>query len=254
MFDTVPHSSAILLLAFAATFVGGVIRGFTGFGMALAVVPTVGLAVDPAVVVPAVLLMAFFAGLPQTVANRAAVHWPSVSWLCLGSVPATPVGIALLTVLPADWMRAFVAVAVIVAVALLAWGRRRQSNPGRAETALTGVASGLLNGAIATPGPPVIAFYLSSPAGARIGRASLMAFFSLTGIAGVVAVIAQGLTGAAELWLAATMAPAYVLGSIVGGRRFRQADEVSYRRYGLIVLGLIGLVGLADATRRLILG
>ena len=53
------------------------------------------------------------------------------------------------------------------------WAWKRM--PGKPMTFATGVACGILNGAAAIGGPPVILLYLSSPAGVTVSRALIIA-------------------------------------------------------------------------------
>ena len=46
-----------ILIVLAATIVGGVIRGFTGFGAALAMAPVISLLVGPREAVPAIIIV-----------------------------------------------------------------------------------------------------------------------------------------------------------------------------------------------------
>src|SRR3546814_15802968 len=56
--------------------------------------------------------------------------------------------------------------------------------PGRAAIAGTGLASGVLTGFAAMPGPPVVPFYLRRHLAPKVARASMLLIFFGTAIAG----------------------------------------------------------------------
>ena len=163
----------VLLVTFAA----GVLRGYAGFGFALAAAPALSLILAPADMVPAVTVIALFGGLRLVVKVRHAADWPSTWLLLAGAVVGLPFGIAMLRHLPADLMRALIGIVVLGSVLLLWRGFAISHAPSRAMRLGLGVISGLLNGSTSMGGPPVIIFFLASPAGAAAGRASLIIYF-----------------------------------------------------------------------------
>ena len=69
-----------------------------------------------------------------------------------------------------------------------------------AERRLTiGALAGLLNGAAAMPGPPVIAMYLAAPQPIEVCRASLTTFFLLTAVTGAIFAFSTGLIDVGSL-------------------------------------------------------
>src|SRR3546814_3043334 len=65
--------------------------------------------------------------------------------------------------------------------------------PGRAAIAGTGLASGVLTGFAAMPGPPVVPFYLRRHLAPKVARASMMLIFFGTAIAGPLAALWVGI-------------------------------------------------------------
>lgn len=69
-------------------------------------------------------------------------------------------------------------------------------------------------------GPPVILFYLSTPVGIAIGRASIVTFFLGTDSFGTAMIAAQGLITLEILWRTAMFIPIVLIGVSIGARRF----------------------------------
>ena len=114
--------------------------------------------------------------------------------------------------------------------------------PGTEVTFTTGVASGLCSGSFGMSGPPVILFFFSSPAGAAIGRASMIAFFLITDVTGLVWQGWSGLLTTATLLRAALFLPALAAGVWLGNRGFKKTDPAGFRRWVLRLLMLLAVM------------
>jgi uncharacterized protein len=135
-----------LVLSAGAIFGAAVVRGYTGFGFSMIAVTTLSMLRFPAEVVPMVLLLVIVASLHLLPSVWHAVEWRSLGWLLLGTMVATPAGVAVLTIVPANAMRVLVCVAVASAVVFLWRGFELRRTPGPAPTVATGVLVGILNG------------------------------------------------------------------------------------------------------------
>jgi len=159
-----------LVVTVASVFTAGVIRGYSGFGFAMVAVTSISLVLPPSAVVPLVLILEVLASIRLIPQVWQDVDWHSLRWLLAGSLVATPFGVYLLANVPAEPMRIAISLLVLLAAVLLMRGWAWKRMPGRPLILTTGVACGLLNGAAAIGGPPVILLYLSSPAGVAVSR------------------------------------------------------------------------------------
>lgn len=233
-----------ILVASHLVLLASVVRGFSGFGFAIAAVPLLTFVLAPAKVVPVVMLLQTLAGVGTAARAWRSIDWSIMRWLWAGSLLGLGPGLALLGVLPPDTMRLAIAAIVTLAVLSLALGLRLRVIPGRAAIIGIGALAGLLNGAAAMPGPPVIALYLAVPQSIEACRASLTTFFLATAVMGTTLAFATGLIDVGSLALAATLVPPLVLGSWLGERLFRLGGARFYRPAALILLAVVALVSL----------
>jgi uncharacterized membrane protein YfcA len=233
----------VLLVAFLA----GILRGYTGFGFALAAVPALTLILDPADIVPAITIIALLGGMQLLFKVWRQADWHSTWLLLAGAIAGLPLGIAMLRWLPADLMRAFIGLIVLGAVLLLWRGLTIGHAPSRAMRLGLGAISGLLNGSTSMGGPPVIIFFLASPAGAAAGRASLLIYFFFLSLATLGSTAVGGLLTLRAVLLSLLMLPAMSLGNGVGDRLFDKSSAQTYRRVALIFLALVAAVAVARA-------
>jgi len=239
-----------LAVAALVVLVSGMLRGLTGFGFAIAAVPLLSTVLSPrlAVAVAALLQLAVgFANAPRAwkLADRA-----SLAPLLVGAVIGTPLGMAALRLAPVGPQRLAVAAAALLAL-VAAWrGPRLETSIVGRRPAAAGVASGLLNGLAAMPGPPVVAHFLNAPIEPAAARASLTLYFAATAVFATASGLAAGIIDARAAALAVICAPLLFAGDWLGGRLFRAGGERLFRPAAVAVLaaaaGIAAARGLAD--------
>jgi uncharacterized protein len=231
-------------LALAALFVFGsaLVRGLTGFGMAIILVPLLGTLMPPErAVILGILLQLLIgpAGLPQILADA---QRASALPIAAVAMLTTPLGLAALFWTPPGIARLLIALIAIGAfIAVLLPQRRSEVPPGPLAIGLTGIASGMLTGFAAMPGPPVIPFYLRQPLAPAVARASMMLVFFGTAMAGSIAAALMGRAGWRDLAIAGLLYLPMWLGNHLGGRAFGRIAPSVWRSAVAVVLGLAAL-------------
>ncbi|MGH6932066.1 MAG: sulfite exporter TauE/SafE family protein, partial [Dongiaceae bacterium] len=240
-------SAGTAVFAFAIVFAAGVLRGFTGFGFALAAVPTLTLFIDPIEAVPATLIVALIAGAELIPKAWPHVEWRSMRLLLAGAVAGTPLGVYALSALPSNVMRGVIGAIVLLSVALLWRGYRFQASPPRAARIGIGMLSGLLNGGTAMGGPPVIIYFLATSDGVAIGRASMLVYFFFAALWSVTVAGAANLLDGKTIVFAALMLPFMAIGNRIGDRWFNKSSSGMYYRVALAFLAAVAVLALGRA-------
>lgn len=232
----------------ASVFAASVVRGVAGFGFSLIVTVLATHVLPPATVIPAVLLWEISASIGHLPFVYREVDWKALAWLTLGMLFGTPLGVWVLTRMAPEPMCLLINGTVVIFALMLLSGRTPKRSPTRLETSLIGATCGVINGAAANGGPPAILFFLSSPAGAAVGRASLIAYFLLTDTWASVFCWQNGLF-TADTWLfTASMLPVLALGVMLGSRFFRGLDEAKFKKFVLVLLLAVAAAGLVKAA------
>lgn len=240
-----PASSVLAVAVVIA--VGGLVRGFGGFGASMVWAAGMSLFLDPVVVVPTVLILEILASVQLLPSVWHQVNWRSLRWLLAGVAVGLPLGVWVLVRADDRPLRIAIAAAIAVAAVLMAFGRGRAELPGRPTTIAVGTASGALNGAFAIGGPPAILMYFSSPQQVEAGRASLIAFFFCTDALGVTVASGAGLVDRAVLGQATVLWPVSLLGVALGALVHRRVGPAVLRNAAVwLLLPLAGLLA-ADA-------
>jgi hypothetical protein len=237
-----------ITLASGLVFLAAIVRGYSGFGFSLLAITSLSLIFAPAQVIPAIFMLEIAASLHMLPSIWRDVHWRSLAFLLVGTVIGTPVGVYVLANVPQAPMTLALAVFVLVATVLLWRGFALKSMPNGPATLAVGTATGIANGAFGIGGPPVILFYFASPAGHAVGRASLVAFFIMTDVTGLLFLAREGLVTRQSGLLALAFLPALAAGVWLGARSFKTADPARFRRIVLMILACLATLTAVKAV------
>ncbi len=228
-------------------FLAALLRGFTGFGFALAAVPLLTLSLPPARVVPVVVLLQAIAAFSDLRGSWHACDWRSTRWIIAGLVIGTPLGILLLTSLPPDRVRLAIGLMIGASVVLLGSGLRLPARPPLGLAWAVGAVSGVANGLAAMPGPPIVAYFLAMPQVGLVARSSIIVVFAATGLAGLIALLLRGLVQWDAILLSLAGLPGLLVGSRLGVIGFRRSSPKLHRPVALAVLSTLAVLLIARA-------
>lgn len=235
-----------LLMAGVVLFTAGLVRGLTGFGLALVAVPFLSIIISPKVVVPVVVLQTVATNVPLVYRARADVQprriWPLVA----GAIAGLPLGSALLVWASPDTLRLLIGTVVsLFALALMA-GLRYKVRRERLAFLPVGFASGVLNGSSSLSGPPVILFFANQGVPPRIFRANILAFFFVSNLVAVGVFTLRGLFTSEVLITAASLFLPLAIGTAVGDVLAHRVRASAFRAITLVVVLGAGLTAVAN--------
>jgi uncharacterized membrane protein YfcA len=225
-----------LALALAAARVAGFVRGLSGFGLALLLVPALSLAVLPSEAVVIANLLASligFLGLRKQVASSEKSAFVIAGVALLG----LPLGLAALWLIPAPIARLLIALIAILAFVAVLLPAKVGHVPGHKETVATGLGAGVLTGFAGMPGPPVVPYYLRRGLEPAVSRASMMTVFLVTQLSAVLLALAAGKATLREFMLGAALFPAVLIGTWAGNHAFGRVSPTAWRGIAGAVLG-----------------
>jgi uncharacterized membrane protein YfcA len=226
-------------------FLGGLSRGFTGFGAALIIIPALIIVYGP---IPAVVLMSLIEVPGVLQLARTAIReadWRGLAPLCIAASITIPIGAWSLAVFDPETTRRFIATIVVLFAVLIATGWRYKGEITKTLSVCIGTISGFCSGVASLGGPPVVMFLLAKGSNAAQTRAGIVAYFSLAMIMRLAAFGWHDLYSQGALLLSLLMAPVYMAGIWIGNQFFKGASELLFRRVVValvLVMGVIALV------------
>lgn len=225
--------------------IGGLARGFAGFGGPLIMIPVMSLLKPPAAAVAMMMWIDLFANVRLLPDARNDASVAVIAPLTLGTLLAIPAGLWLLVTIDPVIMKRTICVAVFVAASAMAWGWRFCGQVGRLVYTGVGLAAGLILGATGLAVTAAL-FLNAGHQTSRQARANYIVWIFI-GTTVLIALFAyRGTLAFVDAPLVAILTATYVIATTLGARLHHRADDVFVRR---IVLGLL----LATATTGMIL-
>jgi uncharacterized protein len=237
----------ILALSSGAIFLAAIVRGFSGFGFSLLSITAISLLMPIKDIVPSIFLLEIAASINLIPGIWREIDGKSLRWLMVGYVIGLPVGGYALINAPQAPAQIALGLFVITTAILMLRGFQLAKTPGSRATTATGIASGVLNGAFGTGGPPVVLFYFSTPGAAAIGRASVIAFFLFTDALGIAYFAWQGIVNTHTFIQFALWMPGLLVGLWLGAHGFRHMNPEAFRTWVLVILIALALLGIGKA-------
>jgi uncharacterized protein len=153
-----------------------------------------------------------------------------------------PVGVWVLEAFPPSLLKRLIGL-ILVGVVVIEWyGAYPEKLSGRYWGLCAGGLSGLLGGAIGTPGPPVILYAVAQGWSPRAMKAMLQAFFLVNQSVIVVNHWWAGLLTREVVWLACLYVVPSAIGVTAGICLFDRIHQARFRRLIFALLFVLGLV------------
>jgi uncharacterized membrane protein YfcA len=258
MFD--PHTAAIFAdavadprfsIAVGIAVLAGLVRGFTGFGSALIYMPLISAVYAPRVAAPTLLLIDTICSFPFALKAVPDCNWREVRLVMITGAVGVPLGVAALVYVDALALRWFIAVLVLIAVAILASGWRYHGRPTVGASLGVGALAGFGAGAVQIGAPPLLVYWLGGQNSAATVRANIMVYFLMQGALTFVFYVYGALFTAETLALALLLGLPFGIALALGARWFHGTSDILYRRLAYIIIAVSGLISLPlfDALR-----
>lgn len=225
--------AAALIAAFGSAFV----RGLTGFGMAILLVPILALALTPLDAVLSANFLSIFIGMSEIL--RLVRGAERSAWIIAAVVLLTaPLGFLALFWTSPDAARLIIALIAFSAFLAILLPRRSAAQPGAVTTGGVGVVSGLMTGYAGMPGPPVVPYYVGRDIPRETAKASMMLIFTIAPFAALGTGAVMGVLDWQTLILALCLFPAVLIGNALGDRVSGRVPDPTWRTIvGLVLAG-----------------
>ena len=231
-------------LALGIAGLGGLVRGFSGFGSALIYVPLMSAVFGPKIAAPTFVLADIITGSVFLAGVWRKAHYRDVLIMAAAALSAVQFSTLILQHADPIVLRWGLSILVGLVVVVLATGWRYHGRPHLSITIGVGLLAGLLGGALQISGPPIIVYWLGSGFPPDVLRANFFAYFSLFSFGTLVTYAAHGLVTPLVLTLAPFTTVMMIAGMWIGSRLFRLASERTYRVVGYIIVAISAIIAM----------
>ena len=237
--QTLILSSIIVTIAF-------LIRGLTGFGSGLLMVPLLLLFLDIKLVVPIAVSLAVLCGilLISTFQTRKWIRKDVLIMMIAGVVLGIPLGTYVLAAYKSSWLKMLFGLFISgYALKMLfgdkGKGERREA--GNYAGLIAGFLGGCLGGMFGTGGPPVIIYLNRKINDKRVFRATLVLYFLVANTWQFATLCYARLVNMDVLRFNLYLLPAFVVGNLVGSVLHIKINQVLFNRIVALVLLITGI-------------
>lgn len=236
--------------------VASVVHGIAGFGLAQVAMGVLPLVRDTQSASVIFSVVAVFANLRVWWSVREQFNWKHWIYPVIGLAAGMPLGLMVFKNLDEAQLRLAIGITLLVAVVLIggvrqnkklkAWIKEQDFKPGWKSGVAAGFLAGVLGGAVAIPGPPMVlygAFLMATDQWtAKEMKGVFTAFFGTLMLYRVVSLAIGGSIQAPWLVEAATAIPAMLLGTFLGIKIYNVIPANVFRWVVLALLTVNALV------------
>ncbi|MBM85807.1 MAG: hypothetical protein CMM47_07280 [Rhodospirillaceae bacterium] len=249
-------SPTALAVAAASVIVAGFLRGFVGFGGALAMVMILSMVLGPLAAVP----ISSLSGVPATLQLLPSVLRDAdrrfVLMFGIVSIIAAPFGALVLVSADPDIMKMAISGFVLVMVVMLYrdWRPAHRFGHMGGATVSAAVVAGLIQGAAGVGGPPAVVVALARGGSATTQRANVLGAVTSLNVCAWIPFWYFGLYTRDVVVISLIVIPLYMLTTWMGARLFSAGGMLHYRNVALLTLAVIGVGTFAVAVRGYLVG
>ena len=229
---------------FCVSLVGGIVRGYSGFGGALIVIPLSAMVFGPAVAVPMFYLFDLGSATPYGYRSVPHCKWREIIPMLAGHLVVLPMGVWLLTNLEPTAIRWGIEAAVVAMLAVLVSGWRYTGRTNPPLSIGVGASAGLMGAISGISGPPILAYWLGQNEDSKTIRTNVMAYYALSSTAMDIVFFAKGLFTWQVVVYAMLVWPAYAFGLWGGARMFAGTTDRAFRISAYVLIGIAAVLSL----------
>ncbi|MEL6450855.1 MAG: sulfite exporter TauE/SafE family protein [Pseudomonadota bacterium] len=246
MLDLIPAALALpgLWGLVAAICAAGLVRGFTGFGSALIIMPAASSVLDPFAALAFLTVVEFWGPLPNLRAALRTGQRREAGLLLLGAAVGLPLGLWALSQLDPALFGWSVSVIVLILLILVMTGWRYAGTLRPGGVAGVGALGGFLGGVAGVPGPPVIMLYMASALPVAVIRANFLLYLLGIDVLMIAVFVSFDLIDPLAVVLGLICVPLYMLANVVGAWAFDPKAERLFRAVAYIVIAASAILGL----------
>ncbi|MDA9557575.1 sulfite exporter TauE/SafE family protein [Vibrio sp.] len=230
-----------VVFLFLTFTLGGIVRGFAGFGFTLIVLPLAALILPVTSLVPAIVLLEFCGNTQILLKVKKSVDWSWVKAIFLPCLLFTPFGVWLLTILDQQTITLVICIFVFCSAIGIHLGYTYKKEPTFLQNTLAGGVAGIMNGAASMSGPPTVIHAMADSRNIVVKRASMIGFFVPANIVSIIMMSFAGIFNTHTMMLALLAYPLSYCGNKIGISIFDRSGGANFKLITVVLLLLISL-------------
>ena len=225
----------------------GFIRGFLGFGSGLITIPILSYLYSPVFAMVFNIAIEIPATIYLTYVGAKSCKFKEISPMFFSMMLTIPIGTIFLVSVNEQLIKIIMSILVIFFVLLIASGWKLKATVTKYVLTISGVISGLMQGATGMGGPPYATVLLSKGDSDNVTRGNILIMSTGIVISAIISFYMFNLFTKELLLTGLITSPIYILATYTGTKFFDLSGNRYYRNISLFSLGLIGVLTLIKA-------
>ena len=227
-----------------AIVAAGLVRGFSGFGSAMIIMPAASSVLEPFAALTFLVVVEFWGPLPNLRNAWSVGQRRDALRILIGAALFLPLGLWALSMMHPAVFGWTVSIVVLVLLVLLVTGWRYAGTVGARTLYGVGALGGFLGGVAGVPGPPVIILYLASTKPVAIIRANFLLYLLGIDLMMLAVFGVWGLLDSVAFFIGLLLVPVYMAANMLGARFFDPDAEHVFRAVAYLVIATSAILGL----------
>lgn len=228
-------------LAAVVVVAAGVVRGFTGFGSALVMVPILAFLWSPTEAVATALGLGVVGSFQLVPKAAPQAGWREIGPMAAATALFTPIGTMILIGVDPETVRRIIAGLILVITLVMLRGWQYRGPRGALPGFIAGGTAAVINGIAAIGGPAAVLYLISLKDEVTRQRANIVIHVALMGLIGLIYLAVAGEVGYRDIAHIAILAPPMLLGTWLGGRLFLRLPATVFRTIVMWVLVVVSV-------------
>ena len=244
LFYFLPENYLLIVLVILFS---GFIRGFLGFGSGLITIPILSYLYSPIFSILFNIAIEIPATIYLTYVGAKSCKFKEISPMFFAMMLTIPIGTIFLVSVNEQLIKIIMSILVIFFVLLIASGWKLKATVTKYVLTISGVISGLMQGATGMGGPPYATVLLSKGDSDNVTRGNILIMSTGIVISAIISFYMFNLFTKELLLTGLITSPIYILATYTGTKFFDLSGNRYYRNISLFSLGLIGVLTLIKA-------
>ena len=244
LFYFLPENYLLIVLVILFS---GFIRGFLGFGSGLITIPILSYLYSPIFAMVFNIAIEIPASIYLTYVGAKSCKFKEISPMFFAMMLTIPIGTIFLVSVNEQLIKIIMSILVIFFVLLIASGWKLKATVTKYVLTISGVISGLMQGATGMGGPPYATVLLSKGDSDNVTRGNILIMSTGIVISAIISFYMFNLFTKELLLTGLITSPIYILATYTGTKFFDLSGNRYYRNISLFSLGLIGVLTLIKA-------
>ncbi len=234
-----------VLILMMVVFFAAFIRGYSGFGFAAFAVVGLNFFLSPQQSIPIVLGLDVICSAPLLKQAMRQADIPTLKRLTLGAVIGTPIGLALLLLVPGEILKILICITILIFSAFLILNIRIKNTDKTPAKYGFGLLAGTGTSAASIGGPIVVCYMLSSSLTATVQRATMIMFFIISESVSLGGLFMSNLIDLEVIKLIAILLIPSLIAVRVGQYFFNKKPPKSLKHFALPIISTVAILGIS---------